>query len=165
MLIIRHLTKGGGSNAVYRGGGSIGISGAARSVLIVAKDPEDEERRVLASAKSNLSRPPDSLAYRLRDAGRVARVEFETGSVLLTADQLLAAQEQPEDRGARAEAEAFLRELLGGRRRRLERRVQGREGQLASPTSPCRRAKVTARNPTSKERPHRRLAVGAARRR
>lgn len=113
VLIIRHLTKSGGSNAVYRGGGSIGISGAARSILIVAKDPDDEERRVLASAKSNLSRPPDSLAYRLRMAGDVARVEFETGSVPLTADQLLAAQEQTEDRGARGEAEDFLRELLG----------------------------------------------------
>ena len=40
-------------------------------------------------------------------------VEFETGSVLLTrADQLLAAQVQTEDHGARAEAEGFLRELL-----------------------------------------------------
>ncbi|HEY3351174.1 MAG TPA: AAA family ATPase [Thermoanaerobaculia bacterium] len=115
VLIIRHLTKGGGSNAIYRGGGSIGISGAARSVLLVAKDPADEERRILASAKSNLSRPPDSLAYRLRNAGDVARVEFETSSVPLTADQLLAAQEQPEHCGPRGEAVDFLRDLLADR--------------------------------------------------
>jgi archaellum biogenesis ATPase FlaH len=126
VLIIRHLTKGGGSNAVYRGGGSIGISGAARSVLLVAKDPEDEERRVLASAKSNLSRPPDSLAYRLRSAGNVARVEFEAAPVHLTADQLLAAQEGPEGRGALGEAEAFLRDLL------VDRPVASKDGLKAA---------------------------------
>src|SRR5262249_27535834 len=34
VLVIRHLNKSGGQNAKYRGGGSIGIFGAARSALL-----------------------------------------------------------------------------------------------------------------------------------
>src|SRR5262249_8218950 len=52
VLVIRHLNKTEGKNALYRGGGSIGIIGAARSGLLVAQDPEDEERRILAVTKS-----------------------------------------------------------------------------------------------------------------
>jgi hypothetical protein len=39
VVILRHLTKGGSTNALYRGGGSIGIIGAARSGLLVARAP------------------------------------------------------------------------------------------------------------------------------
>lgn len=66
VLILRHLTKGGGLNALYRGGGSIGIIGAARSGLMIAKDPEHpEHERVLAQTKSNLGPPVTALRYRL----------------------------------------------------------------------------------------------------
>ncbi|MDE2058745.1 MAG: AAA family ATPase [candidate division NC10 bacterium] len=41
VLVIRHLNKSGGSQSIYRGGGSIGIVGAARMALLVAKDPEN----------------------------------------------------------------------------------------------------------------------------
>src|SRR5262249_22936941 len=56
-LAVRHLNKGGasGGNPLYRGGGSIGIIGAARSGLLVARDPDDPERRVFAVTKSNLA--------------------------------------------------------------------------------------------------------------
>jgi len=62
---VRHLNKSGGANAMYRGGGSIGIIGAARAGLLVAVDPDDEDRRVLAVSKSNLAHKPVSLAYRV----------------------------------------------------------------------------------------------------
>jgi putative DNA primase/helicase len=58
--LVRHLSKGEGKNPVYRGGGSIGIIGAARIGSLVAKDPKDEERRVLAPVKNNLAVLPDS---------------------------------------------------------------------------------------------------------
>lgn len=66
ILALRHLSKGSaGGPAVYRGGGSIGISGAARSVLMAGGDPTDEtgNRRVLAVAKSNLAASATSLSY------------------------------------------------------------------------------------------------------
>ena len=40
VLCVRHLTKGGGSNPLYRGGGSIAFIAAARSGMLLAKDPE-----------------------------------------------------------------------------------------------------------------------------
>lgn len=79
VLLLRHLNKAKGGDPLYRGGGSIGIVGAARSGLLVAADPDDPTRRVLASVKSNLGAMPDSLAYRLSDSPEhgVARVVWE----------------------------------------------------------------------------------------
>lgn len=48
IVIVRHLNKSGGPQAIYRGGGSIGIIGAARSGLLVASDPDDDTRRIVA---------------------------------------------------------------------------------------------------------------------
>jgi hypothetical protein len=62
-LLIRHLNKAVGGSALYRGGGSIGIIGAARSGLLAARDPDDPARCVLASVKNNLGPPPPALAY------------------------------------------------------------------------------------------------------
>ena len=64
IVLVRHLNKASGGNSLYRGGGSIGIIGAARSALLVGKDPDDESRRVLAMNKSNLSSPAPSMAFR-----------------------------------------------------------------------------------------------------
>ena len=64
VVIVRHMNKGTGS-ALYRGSGSIGIVGAARAGLLVAPDPDDEGRRILAMSKSNLAKTPDALAYRI----------------------------------------------------------------------------------------------------
>lgn len=113
VLIIRHLNKGAGT-AIYRGGGSIGIIGAARSALIVAKDPEDEGRRIVAPVKSNLCAPPAALAFRLKgEPGGAARVEWDSGSVDFTADSLLAAQAaNPEERSALDDAKVLLRQVL-----------------------------------------------------
>ena len=89
---------------------------AARSALLVAKDPEDEDRRILAPVKSNLCAPPPSIAYRMETRGDVARIAWEAGTVELTAGALLAAQgEEDEDAEGSSlleEAADFLRDLL-----------------------------------------------------
>ncbi len=57
-LAILHLNKAPGSDPLLRIGGSIGLPAAARSVLLLARDPEDVEdgpRRVLAHIKCNLA--------------------------------------------------------------------------------------------------------------
>jgi hypothetical protein len=51
----RHLNKGNSPKAMYRGGGSIAISAHARCALLVAEDPDDPQKRVLAVVKANLS--------------------------------------------------------------------------------------------------------------
>jgi len=54
VVVVRHLTKGNGRHALYRGSGSIGIIAATRSALLVAKAPHDADLRVLAQTKNNL---------------------------------------------------------------------------------------------------------------
>ncbi len=112
VVIVRHLNKAEGGSALYRGGGSIGIIGQARSALLVAEDPEDDRRRVLAPLKSNLSQPAPSLVFTVASAhSGAARVEW-MGETKLKADRLLSAPAGPGKRSAQAEAEAFLREAL-----------------------------------------------------
>lgn len=62
-VMVRHLTKAGGTNALYRAGGSIAFIATARSGLMVLKDPTDENRRVLAHVKSNLSVQAANLSF------------------------------------------------------------------------------------------------------
>ncbi|CAA9401357.1 MAG: hypothetical protein AVDCRST_MAG22-1112 [uncultured Rubrobacteraceae bacterium] len=114
VVVVRHLNKGVGGNALYRGGGSIGIVGAARSGLLIAKHPEDDSRRVLASIKSNLAAPATSLVFGLEstETGAV-RVDWK-GESNLNAEALLSAPTDPEERSALSEAQEFLREVLAG---------------------------------------------------
>lgn len=114
MVVLRHLNKSGGGRSIYRGGGSIGIVGAARVGMVVADDPGDESRNVLAVAKSNLAALPPALAYRLVPAEgfECARVEW-LGPTHHTADALMVAPTPGADETApRATAEAFLLDLL-----------------------------------------------------
>lgn len=45
---VRHLTKSRTTRAKYRDACSIGIIGAVRSALLLARDPDDPNRRVIA---------------------------------------------------------------------------------------------------------------------
>lgn len=68
IICIRHLTKGGKDKAIYRGLGSIDITGAARSVLAIGRDPSNPySGRVICHIKSNLAREGLSLLYYLDD--------------------------------------------------------------------------------------------------
>ena len=114
ILAIRHLNKSGGAHAVYRGGGSIGIIGAARVGLLVARDPDDDARRIVAVTKNNLAPEPPSLAFQLvpDDVIGAARVEW-LGESEHGASALLAIRtDDPEEGGALAEAVDVLRTIL-----------------------------------------------------
>jgi putative DNA primase/helicase len=112
ILLLRHLNKSKGGDPLYRGGGSIGIVGAARAGLLVAADPDDRQCRILASVKSNLGPAPNSLAYQLVEAGDygVARVQW-VGDSDHTARDLLA-DHTDEDSDERSEAEQWLQDYL-----------------------------------------------------
>jgi hypothetical protein len=118
IVLVRHLNKSPSANPLYRGLGSVGIIGAARSGFLLAADPDDSQRRILALAKGNLTRPPASLAFRLEDVpgATVARVVWD-GESPWTATELLQSQGQAEDdgdgrRSVIDEARAWLRETL-----------------------------------------------------
>jgi hypothetical protein len=72
ILIIRHLNKGSSDNILYRGAGSIGIIGVARTGLLVAHDPDDEQKRVFATIKNNLSKFASNLTYQVVENERGA---------------------------------------------------------------------------------------------
>ncbi len=79
ILIIRHLTKGGRDQAIYRGLGSIDFTAAARSVLMVAGSPNDKSKRAIFHTKSNLAPFGDPLGYEIAD-GKViwtGKAEFK----------------------------------------------------------------------------------------
>jgi hypothetical protein len=66
-VVIRHLTKGGRDKSIYRGIGSIDMTAAARSVIMVGRNPETpDEGRVLCHIKSNLAPLGEPQAYVLR---------------------------------------------------------------------------------------------------
>lgn len=110
--VVRHLTKSPTGGAITAGGGSIGMIGAARAAMLVAVDPEDESRRVLAVVKSNLAVKPPSLSFRLESTpdGR-SRIAW-CGSSSHSADALIAAQRDDGERGALDVAMEFLRAHL-----------------------------------------------------
>jgi hypothetical protein len=116
VVVVRHLNKSVmHANPVYRGGGSIGIIGAARSGLVLALDPDDAtgETRVLASSKMNLGPKPASLKLRLVvEAGASYPTVRWEGESQHTAATLLAQPEDPERRGEERLLDEWLRERL-----------------------------------------------------
>lgn len=114
IVVVRHLNKGSGSKALYRGGGSIGIGGAARAVHLVALDPDDESRRLLAPVKINVAVKPETMAYRLVSVSVAgsdcARVQWE-GTTSHRADDLVNMPDEDE-RSARVSAVEFLQSAL-----------------------------------------------------
>ena len=114
IVVIRHLNKAPGGKAIYRGGGSIGIAVAARSALLVAEDPDDENKRVVARVKSNLAAPVPALRYQVTQrAEGVVCLEW-LGVTEHTATSLLAVPTHSEERSATEECVDWLQDLLDG---------------------------------------------------
>jgi protein gp37 len=88
LVLVRHLNKSGGGRSLYRGAGSIGIIGAARSGLLVGRHPEDEHMRVLSPTKNNLGPLAPSLLFEPVTMNGVVRIEWR-GMCEYTADALL----------------------------------------------------------------------------
>jgi putative DNA primase/helicase len=128
VVIVRHLNKSSGGSALYRGGGSIGIIGAARAGLLVARDPDDEERRVLAMVKCNLAPLAASLTFRLEASPNgTGRVVWE-GESPHQADALVAVPNEPEARGELEEAIDFLGAFLADGERTTKELVSEARG-------------------------------------
>jgi len=113
VVLIRHLNKLGHNIALYRGGASIGIVGAARSALIVGTDPNNPNVRVLASNKSNLGPRPQSLTYELVTRGDVSYIGWgeETD---LTANDILSHAEAGGKRSVADQCALAMKDILAG---------------------------------------------------
>jgi hypothetical protein len=106
VILIRHHNKAPGIPALYRGGGSIGIIGAARAAYAVVRDPDDGDHRLLATVKSNLAPEAATWGYSLMDVPclGVARIDWDDQPDQRSASELLAGVQT----SALAEAVAWL---------------------------------------------------------
>ncbi len=116
IVAVTHLSKSGGSKAVYRAMGSLAFAAASRAVWAIVKDQDDPQRRLFLPAKLNLAQDPDGLAYRIVEG----RVVWDTDPVRMHADDAFAAEMRKSNgagtRGSdRREAVEWLRnELVQG---------------------------------------------------
>jgi len=114
---VTHFSKGAAARAMDRVVGSIAFVAAARSAFMITRDPADADRRLLVTLKSNIAADGGGLAFRIRETmvGNIATsaIEWEPQPVAGTADAILAAAKDADAaKGARAEAEGFLKRLL-----------------------------------------------------
>ena len=67
IVLIGHMNKNMGVKSAYRGLGSIDITAAARSVLVVAREKTDKQVRVVFHIKSSLAPEGETVAFRLSE--------------------------------------------------------------------------------------------------
>lgn len=128
VVVLLHLNKNAGSNPLLRIGGSMGLPAAARSALLLARDPDDPDgeqgsRRILAHTKCNVGPEAPSLQFEIEPIlipatdtepdVETARIELLGESDLTGTDLLSGATGNDEEKTSRlAEAEQFLRSAL-----------------------------------------------------
>ena len=99
-ILISHMSKPGPGvvSALDRLLGSSDFRNAARSIMIVGRDPENPDQRVFAHAKNSIGLPGPAQRYHISDGGLVV---FD-GETTLTADQSIAQTENAEPRAQKA---------------------------------------------------------------
>jgi hypothetical protein len=113
IFMLRHLNKRNTGPALYRGTGSIGFLAVCRSGWLLAPDPEDGQRRILAQLKNNLAPPQPSLALAVQRADDLSPPNVSwLGPTGWTADQLLAARRHGPAPVAEERARKFLADFL-----------------------------------------------------
>ena len=121
VVAVVHLNKGAGGDPMRRIGGSIGLPAAARSVLLLADNPDcpGAERRILAHAKSNYGRLSRSLLLEIQENEDLETAQLvEIGKSTYSAGDLVC---EPESQSRLDEAIDFLEvELAGGGRQARE---------------------------------------------
>lgn len=86
ILIIRHLAKSSGGRSVHKGLGSIDITGAMRSVMMVGTAPDEPQNRALVHTKSNIGPLAESLRFSIEGKGNAAKIVWRGPSELTAAD-------------------------------------------------------------------------------
>jgi putative DNA primase/helicase len=108
LLVILHLNKGN-TKAIYKFQESIDIVAQARSAFIIANDPSDRCKHIMAHAKTNGSIKAPSINFWIHENG-----SFEWGDESdVDADELVSSEQQQRRADSQVEkAKDFLREAL-----------------------------------------------------
>lgn len=148
VVCVSHLNKMGGGEALMRVTGSLAFVAAARSAWLVAKDLEDDTRRLFLPLKNNIGNDKNGLAFAVQsaqvksEAGLIetSRVMWEAEAVTVTANEAMIPQGDPDEQSATDEAQGWLRELLGaGPMKAAEVQKEARQAGIGD--KPLRRAR------------------------
>ena len=114
VVVITHLSKGAAGKAIYRVLSSIGITAAARSVLLVAEERNDPNQRVLLQIKANLAALAPPIGFHITGDGILAWDDTVEADPRKYADELLApvARVDPEGTSKVEEAKRVITETL-----------------------------------------------------
>lgn len=120
VVCVSHFNKNSNGEALMRVTGSLAFVAAARAVFVVARDPEDDARRLLLPLKNNLGNDKSGLAFSVESVQlessqgpiKTSRVSWHAGTVTTTADMVMSPQPAGEERGELEEAKGFLQGLL-----------------------------------------------------
>ena len=113
VVLVSHLNKNSGGNALYRTMGSLAFVAAVRAAYVVTKDLQNPQRRLFLPVKNNLAPTTTGLAYSVITAeNRAPLIAWEPELVITTADEALAPPALDEEKNATDEATDFLRGLL-----------------------------------------------------
>ena len=107
ILIIGHMNKASGSKGLYRGLGSIDITAAARSVLLIGRLKDDPAIRVMTQLKNSLAPEGHSIAFEMVADGGFRWI----GRYDVTADDLLSGVLPVEEKKSER-AQTTLNEIL-----------------------------------------------------
>ena len=119
-LLLRHLNKNVGTAAIYRGGGSVAITGAARASLLLARDQINPDERTLAVVKSNLGPIPQSVNLKILSLpDGMSKIEWcglndQTAEDLLGSQSVANTPEQRAQTQVKDQAAEWLEEILAG---------------------------------------------------
>ena len=108
IVIVGHMNKMTSlTKGLYRGLGSIDIAAAVRSILLVGRDKEHENTRVMAHLKSSLAPEGVPIAFKLDDDG------FRwIGVYDISVDELLGGTRSERDSSKEAQAASLIFEML-----------------------------------------------------
>jgi hypothetical protein len=112
VLIVRHLTKAKHDKAIYRGGGSMDVIGAARSAFLVCEHPNDSSTKLVVHIKHNIAKRGQTQSYEIyADDGGMATLNW-LGPSDITIDDLILSEGGTPKMSALDEAIQFLRVFL-----------------------------------------------------
>lgn len=107
IMVIGHMNKSVGTKGLYRGLGSIDITAAARSVLLVGRLRDEPTIRVMTQIKNNLAPEGKAIAFELNEINGFRWI----GQYDVTVDDILNG-EKPIEEPKRIQAQTIIEDLL-----------------------------------------------------
>jgi putative DNA primase/helicase len=113
IIAVSHLNKSQAGNALGRVTGSLAFVAAARAAYIVARDQDDQSKRLLLPIKNNLGNDRTGLSYRIAEENGIPYILWDREPVTISADDALApVAANDTQRAAKASAGEFLLQVL-----------------------------------------------------